>query len=139
MEEEMDQIEKNETWERVPRPKNKNMIGTKCVFGNKLNEDEKLNRNKERLVCKGYARKKLFPSCKNGSSNTNIGLCMFEENKSISYGCKINLPKWRTRRRSVHIIARRVSIVRKGRICFHIKEGTIWTQKSPQRLVFNIG
>jgi hypothetical protein len=27
MDEEMDQIEKNDTWELVPRPKNKNVIG----------------------------------------------------------------------------------------------------------------
>ena len=29
MEEELDQIEKNETWELVPRPKDKNVIGKK--------------------------------------------------------------------------------------------------------------
>jgi hypothetical protein len=29
MDEELDQIEKNDTWELVPRPKNKNVIGTK--------------------------------------------------------------------------------------------------------------
>jgi hypothetical protein len=40
----------------VPRPKNKNVIGTKWVFGNKLNEDGQVTRNKARLVCKGYAQ-----------------------------------------------------------------------------------
>jgi hypothetical protein len=39
----------------VPRPKNKNVIGTKWVFRNTLNEDGKVTRNKDRLVCKGYA------------------------------------------------------------------------------------
>jgi hypothetical protein len=39
MDEELDQIEKNDTWESVPRPKNKNVINTKWVFRNKLNED----------------------------------------------------------------------------------------------------
>ena len=29
MDEELDQIEKNDTWKLVPRPKNKNVIGTK--------------------------------------------------------------------------------------------------------------
>jgi hypothetical protein len=38
MDEELDQIEKNDTWELVPRPKNKNVISTKWVFRNKLNE-----------------------------------------------------------------------------------------------------
>jgi hypothetical protein len=55
MDEELDQIEKNDTWELVPRPKNKNVIGTKWVFRNKLNEDGQVTRNKARLVCKGYA------------------------------------------------------------------------------------
>jgi hypothetical protein len=39
MDEELDQIENNDTWELVPRPKNKKVIGTKWVFRNKLNED----------------------------------------------------------------------------------------------------
>jgi hypothetical protein len=56
MNEELDQIEKNETWELVPRPKDKNVIGTKWVFRNKLNEDGQVVRNKARLVCKGYAQ-----------------------------------------------------------------------------------
>ena len=56
MEEELDQIDKNEIWELVPRPKNKNMIGTKWVFINKLNEDGHVTRNKSRLVCKGYVQ-----------------------------------------------------------------------------------
>ena len=40
----------------VPRPKNKNVIGTKWVFRNKLNEEGQVTRNKARLVCKGYAQ-----------------------------------------------------------------------------------
>jgi hypothetical protein len=55
MDEELDQIEKNDTWELVPRPKNKNVIDTKWVF-RKLNEDGQVTRNKARLVCKGYAQ-----------------------------------------------------------------------------------
>jgi hypothetical protein len=60
MNEELDQIEKNDTWELVPRPKNKNVIGTKCLFGNKLNEDGQVTRKKDRLVCKGYAQIELI-------------------------------------------------------------------------------
>jgi hypothetical protein len=55
MDEELDQIEKNDTWELVPRPKDKNLIGTKWVYKNKLNEDGHVTRNKARLICKGYA------------------------------------------------------------------------------------
>jgi hypothetical protein len=56
MDEELDQIEKNDTWELVPRPKNKNVIGTKWVFRNKLNEGGHVTRKKARLVCKGYTQ-----------------------------------------------------------------------------------
>ena len=49
---ELDQIDKNDTWELVPWPKNKNVIDKKWVFRNKLNEDGQVTRNKVRLVCK---------------------------------------------------------------------------------------
>jgi hypothetical protein len=52
MYEEFDQIEKNDTWELVLRPKDKNLIDTKWVYKNKLNEDGHVTRNKSRLVFK---------------------------------------------------------------------------------------
>ena len=54
MNEEIEKIERNDTWTPVPRPKDKNIIGTKLVFRNKLNEKRELSRKKSRLVCKGY-------------------------------------------------------------------------------------
>src|ERR1700722_17448301 len=56
MDEELEKIEKNNTWELVPKPKDKNVIGTKWVFKNKLNENGEVIRNKARLVCKGYSQ-----------------------------------------------------------------------------------
>jgi hypothetical protein len=56
MNEELDQIEKNQTWELVPRPKNNNVIRTKWIFKNKLNENGEIIKNKARLVCKGYSQ-----------------------------------------------------------------------------------
>eukprot|EP00253_Pinus_taeda_P025727 PITA_25727 len=38
------------------RPNDKNIIGTKWIFKNKLNENGDVIRNKARLVCKGYAQ-----------------------------------------------------------------------------------
>lgn len=60
MEEELNQIENNQTWELVPRPVDKNVIGTKWVFWTKLNEGEKVTRNKTRLVCKGYSQDEVI-------------------------------------------------------------------------------
>ena len=56
MDEELDQIEKNDTWELVPRPRYKNVIGTKWIVKNKLNEDGHVTKNKSRLVCKIYTQ-----------------------------------------------------------------------------------
>ena len=56
MKEEIEQIEKNKTWTLVPRLADKNVIGTKWVFKNKLDENGEITKNKARLVCKGYAQ-----------------------------------------------------------------------------------
>lgn len=56
MEEELHQIKKNKTWDLVPRPLDKNVINTKWIYKNKINGEEKVVRNKARLVCKRYAR-----------------------------------------------------------------------------------
>ena len=40
----------------VPKPSDKNVIGTKWVFRNKLNKKAIVIRNKARLVCKGYSQ-----------------------------------------------------------------------------------
>jgi hypothetical protein len=40
----------------MPRPKDKNVIGTKAVFKNKFDEYRQVVVNKARLVCKGYVQ-----------------------------------------------------------------------------------
>lgn len=56
MQEELNMIEKNQTWELVSRPQHKNVIGVKWVFRTKLNADGSINKHKARLVVKGYAQ-----------------------------------------------------------------------------------
>jgi hypothetical protein len=56
MNEELYQIDKNKTWDLVPRPNKRNRTGTKWVYINKLNEDGHIVKNKSILVCKGYAQ-----------------------------------------------------------------------------------
>jgi hypothetical protein len=50
MNEELDQIEKNDTCELVPRAINKNVIGSKWVYKNNMNDKENIVINKARLV-----------------------------------------------------------------------------------------
>ena len=55
MNEEIEKIERNKTWSLVSRSKGKNVIGTKWIFRNKLDENGEVTRNKARLDRKYYA------------------------------------------------------------------------------------
>jgi len=54
MQEELNQFALNEVWTLVPRIPEMNIIGTKWVFRNKMDEHGVITRNKARLVAKGY-------------------------------------------------------------------------------------
>ena len=54
MQEELNQFERNEVWELVPRPNDQSVIGTKWVYRNKMDENDIIIRNKARLVTQGY-------------------------------------------------------------------------------------
>ena len=56
MEEELGQFERNEVQGLVPRPSNSNVIGTKWIFKNKIDEHGNITRNKARLVVQGYTQ-----------------------------------------------------------------------------------
>ena len=77
-----EEIEKKKTWSLVPRLADKNVIGTKWVFRNKLDENGEITRNKARLFCKGYAQEEgidyggnIFTYCKNGRSHNITCIC----------------------------------------------------------------
>ena len=54
MQEELNQFERNEVWELVPRPNDQSVIGTKWVYRNKMDENDIMIRNKARLMVQGY-------------------------------------------------------------------------------------
>ena len=56
MHDELEQFERNKVWSLVPCPKHQNVIGTKWIFKNKLNEEWKIFLNKARLVAQGYVQ-----------------------------------------------------------------------------------
>ena len=54
MQYELNQLTRNYVWSFVPKNDEMNVIGTKWVFRNKMDEDGNIVRNKARLVAKGY-------------------------------------------------------------------------------------
>eukprot|EP00261_Vitis_vinifera_P030647 XP_019071890.1 PREDICTED: uncharacterized protein LOC109121618 [Vitis vinifera] len=52
--EELNQFSRNDVWFLVPRPKDVNVIGTKWIFKNKMDENGVIVRNKAKLVAQGF-------------------------------------------------------------------------------------
>jgi hypothetical protein len=59
MQEVLNNFKRNEVWHLVPHP-NQNVVGTKWVFHNKLDEHGVVKRNKAWLVAKGYSQLKCL-------------------------------------------------------------------------------
>ena len=98
MKEEIEYIKKNKTWSLVPRPTDKNVIRTKWVFRNKLDENGEITRNKARIVCKGYAQEEgldygetFAPVEKMEGFRTLRAYATYKEFQSLPNGCKIFL------------------------------------------------
>jgi hypothetical protein len=53
---EIDSIEKNKTWDLVDLPKHKKSVGVKWVYKTKLNEKGQIEKHKARLVAKGFSQ-----------------------------------------------------------------------------------
>ena len=56
MQEELNKFQRNDVWDLVVKPQHKNIIETKWIFRNKLNEQGEVVRNKARLVAQGYSQ-----------------------------------------------------------------------------------
>ncbi|MCI12639.1 copia-type polyprotein, partial [Trifolium medium] len=56
MDQEIESIEKNDTWELVTLPKDARKIGVKWIYKTKYNEKGEVEKYKARLVAKGYSQ-----------------------------------------------------------------------------------
>lgn len=56
MDEEIDAVKRNDTWELIDLPQNKNVIGLKWVYKIKYGVDGNITRYKARIVAKGYVQ-----------------------------------------------------------------------------------
>jgi hypothetical protein len=57
MNQEIDSIEKKNTWDLIDFPRHKKSIGVKWVYKTKLNEKRQIEKHKARLVAKGFSQK----------------------------------------------------------------------------------
>jgi heptaprenylglyceryl phosphate synthase len=56
MVEEMEFLQKNETWDLVKLPSVRNIVNSKWVFKNKMNATGQVEKFKAQLVAKGYSQ-----------------------------------------------------------------------------------
>jgi hypothetical protein len=56
MDEELSALHKTNTWNLVPLPSSKSVVGCRCVYKIKTNSDGSIKRYKARLVAKGYSQ-----------------------------------------------------------------------------------
>ncbi len=56
MEEELENLKRNKTWDIVPRPEGRRVVKCKWVFKRKRNKDGQVERHKARLVACGYTQ-----------------------------------------------------------------------------------
>ncbi|KAK8954179.1 hypothetical protein KSP39_PZI002872 [Platanthera zijinensis] len=57
MEEEIEMVEKNDTWQLVQKPKDKHILNLKWVYKAKQNEEGEIVKYKARIVAKGYTQR----------------------------------------------------------------------------------
>ena len=55
MNEEYESIMKNDVWDVVPRPKDKSVVTSKCLYKIKHGADESAKKFKARFVAKGFS------------------------------------------------------------------------------------
>ncbi|KAE8698964.1 Alpha-glucan water dikinase [Hibiscus syriacus] len=97
MQEEIEALNKNNTWDLVTLPQRRKPIGNKWVFKIKRNDDDQVERYCARLVVKGYAQKKEQLDVKttflNGNLEEEIYMLQpegFEEKEKKNLVCRLN-------------------------------------------------
>jgi hypothetical protein len=142
MNEELDQIEKNQTWELVPRPKNKNVIGTKWVYKNKMDENGQVIRNKARLVCKGYAQvegvdfeETFAPVARLEAIRMFLAFASYKKFKVYQMDVKSAFLNGNLEEEVYIEKPKGFQLTNKGDYVCKLKKDTLWTKTSTQNMV----
>ncbi|KAE8721506.1 hypothetical protein F3Y22_tig00015910pilonHSYRG00092 [Hibiscus syriacus] len=80
MQEEIEALHKNNTWDLVPLPQGRKPIGNKWVFKIKRNSNDQVERYRARLVVKGYVQKEEQLNVKTSFLHGNLEeeICMLQ-------------------------------------------------------------
>ena len=115
MNEEMESIKKNDTWDLVDLPKEKECIGVKWVYKTKYKANGEVDKHKARLVAKGFAQEygvdyneTFSPVARLDTIRMVLTIAAQHNWKKISNGCQISLLEWIFRRRSLCATTTRV-------------------------------
>jgi hypothetical protein len=97
---EMDSILSNETWELSERPHGCKPVGCKWVFKKKLRPDGTIEKYKARLVAKGYTQREGEDYFDTYLSTTFYGCLLWSYRSSNGY--KDSFPQWRVGRGNLY-------------------------------------
>jgi hypothetical protein len=93
MQEEMNSLLKNDTWDRVPLPQGCNFLCCKWAYITKFSIDKRMDKFKSHLINKGFSQfkgidysKKKIPCHKGGFKVTCSFTCYFSKLGSTSNG-----------------------------------------------------
>ena len=92
MKDELNQFTRNDVWFLVPKSDDINIIGTKWVFRNKMDEDGNIVRNKARLVAKGYNQEKTLILIKH--MHLQLGQKLLDYSQHMLACVTLNCIKW---------------------------------------------
>ncbi|GJY63449.1 retrovirus-related pol polyprotein from transposon TNT 1-94 [Tanacetum coccineum] len=115
MQDELNQFERLQVWELVPRPEGKNIISFKWIWKNKCDAENIVVQNKSRLVAKGYRQEEGIDF---EESFSHVA-CLEDVRMFIAYAAHKNITIFQMDVKTVFLNASRPDIAYATFVCAH--------------------